>query len=56
MGDAINVNQEKARLQKDIQKADNEIVKLEKKLSNHNFISKAPKKLYQKIEIDLKLK
>ena len=45
VGDAINVNQEKARLQKDIQKADNEIVKLEKKLSNQNFISKAPEEV-----------
>ena len=45
VGDAINVNQEKARLQKDIQKADNEIVKLEKKLSNQNFIAKAPEEV-----------
>ena len=42
VGDVINANQEKARLQKDIQKADNEILKLEKKLSNQNFLSKAP--------------
>jgi valyl-tRNA synthetase len=42
LGDVIDLGAEKARLSKDIAKLEDEIGKVEKKLSNEQFISKAP--------------
>ncbi len=42
LGDFIDLDAEKARLAKDIAKLDDEIGKVNKKLSNEQFISKAP--------------
>ncbi len=42
MDDLINLEEEKTRLQKEIYKIQEELDFIEKKLSNHNFISKAP--------------
>lgn len=40
--DVIDIDQEQQRLQKEIAKVDGEIKKLQKKLSNEQFLSKAP--------------
>lgn len=42
LGDVIDVGQETARLEKEIGKLDGEINKVEKKLGNQKFISRAP--------------
>jgi valyl-tRNA synthetase len=42
VGDFINVESERARLEKEMEKIDLEIGKITKKLKNPNFISKAP--------------
>jgi valyl-tRNA synthetase len=42
IGDVIDISQEVTRLQKEIDKTDVEIDKIEKKLTNANFITKAP--------------
>ncbi len=42
LADVIDLEQEKARLQKEIGRADGEIAKIDKKLSNRGFIAKAP--------------
>ncbi len=42
IAEVIDIEQEKARLAKEIAKLDGEIGKLEKKLSNEGFLSKAP--------------
>ena len=42
IAEAIDIEQEKARLAKEIAKLDGEIGKIEKKLSNQGFLSKAP--------------
>ena len=42
IADAIDIDQEKARLTKEIAKLDGEITKYDKKLSNQGFLSKAP--------------
>ena len=42
LADVIDLDQEKARLKKEIDKVAVEIVKIDKKLSNQGFIAKAP--------------
>ena len=42
LADVIDLEQEKARLQKEIGRADGEIAKIDKKLSNSGFLAKAP--------------
>ncbi|MGI9380534.1 MAG: valine--tRNA ligase, partial [Methyloligellaceae bacterium] len=42
LGDVIDVAEESARLQREIVKAQDEIERLEAKLSNENFVAKAP--------------
>ncbi|MAF56620.1 valine--tRNA ligase [Ponticaulis sp.] len=42
VSDALDIEAEKARLTKELSKIDGEITKIEKKLGNENFISKAP--------------
>lgn len=42
IGDVVDISQEVARLQKEIDKVDGEIVKIDKKLANENFVAKAP--------------
>ena len=43
----IDLGAEKARLEKAIAKADGEITKIEKKLSNQGFLAKAPEEVVQ---------
>ncbi len=45
LADVIDLEQEKKRLQKEIDKVGGEIVKIDKKLSNQEFLSKAPPKI-----------
>jgi len=47
IADVVDVEQEKARLSKEIGKLDGEIAKFEKKLSNQGFLSKAPEEVVQ---------
>ena len=42
LADVIDLDQEKARLRKEIGRADGEIAKIDKKLSNRGFLAKAP--------------
>ncbi len=42
VGDVIDIDQEKERLQKEIGRLDDEISKIEKKLGNEQFLAKAP--------------
>jgi len=42
LGDVIDVEQETARLEREVLKLDDEISKVEKKLENQNFVSRAP--------------
>ena len=42
IGEVIDISQEVARLQKEIDKVNSEIGKIEKKLANENFVSRAP--------------
>ena len=42
IADVIDIDQERARLAKDIAKLDGEIGKINKKLNNHGFLAKAP--------------
>jgi valyl-tRNA synthetase len=44
---AIDVGQEKIRLQREIDKVSSEISKIENKLSNQNFLSKAPEEVVE---------
>ncbi|HJP18907.1 MAG TPA: valine--tRNA ligase [Nitrospinota bacterium] len=48
MDDLINLEDEKTRLQKEIKKIREELDFIEKKLSNHNFINKAPAEVVNK--------
>jgi valyl-tRNA synthetase len=45
LADVIDLDQEKARLEKSIAKADGEITKLQKKLQNQKFLSRAPEEV-----------
>jgi len=50
IADVIDIEQEKARLSKDIQKSNAEIAKMDKKLSNQNFITKAPTEVVEDLK------
>ncbi len=47
IADVIDINAEKERLQKEIKKISDDIAKIEKKLSNENFLNKAPKEVVE---------
>ena len=47
IADVIDVAQERARLTKEVAKAEGEIVKIDKKLSNEAFIAKAPEEVIE---------
>jgi valyl-tRNA synthetase len=46
----INIEEEKRRLNKDLDKAEKELSFIEKKLSNPDFLKKAPKEVVEKVE------
>ena len=45
LGELVDIEKEKARLQAEIERIDGEIARAEGKLSNEKFVSKAPQKL-----------
>ena len=47
LGDVIDIDAEKARLQKEIDKTTKEITGIDKKLANKNFVDKAPAKVVE---------
>lgn len=47
LADLVDLDQERARLQKEVEKYDAEITKFEKKLSNAGFVAKAPPAVVQ---------
>ena len=47
LADVVDLEQEKARLRKEIDRADGEIAKIDKKLSNRGFIAKAPSEVVE---------
>lgn len=47
LGDVIDLQAEKARLKKDVDKLADEIVKIDKKLSNEQFVAKAPEEVIE---------
>lgn len=49
------LEQEKKRLQKEIEKVEKQVSSLEGKLANENFVNKAPKELVSKVQSDLVL-
>jgi valyl-tRNA synthetase len=46
----INIEEEKKRLKKDLDKVEKELSQIEKKLSNPDFLKKAPKEVVEKVE------
>ena len=42
LGNVIDLDRERARLEKDIQRAESEIAKIDAKLNNPDFIARAP--------------
>ena len=42
LGDVINLSKERARLEKDLQRARDEIARFDTKLANEQFVSRAP--------------
>jgi valyl-tRNA synthetase len=47
LGDVIDLNQERARLQKDLKKAEDEMAKFDAKLTNPAFVSRAPEEVIE---------
>jgi len=47
LADVIDLDREKARLRKEIDRADGEIAKIDKKLSNRGFVAKAPSEVVE---------
>lgn len=47
LGELVDLEKEKARLQTEIERLDGEIARAKGKLSNQNFVAKAPKKLVE---------
>ncbi len=47
LGELVDLEKEKARLQAEIERLDGEIARAKGKLSNQNFVAKAPKKLVE---------
>ncbi len=47
LGELVNIEEERARLQKELARVTGEIARAESKLSNTNFVAKAPKKLVE---------
>ena len=45
LGDVIDFARERARLEKDLKKAQDEIARFDAKLSNEQFVSKAPEEV-----------
>ena len=45
LGELVDIEKEKARLQAEIERIDGEIERAESKLNNQNFVSRAPQKL-----------
>jgi valyl-tRNA synthetase len=47
LGDVIDIEKERARLQKDLQKAESEIARFDAKLGNAGFVAKAPEEVIE---------
>ena len=47
LADMIDIDKERARLEKELEKATQEIMRLEQKLSNDGFVTKAPPAVVQ---------
>ncbi len=62
LGELVNLEEERARLEKELDRVMNEIARAGSKLANNNFVAKAPKKLVEderaKLEkfLDMKIK